>query len=201
MRGARALVWVAVTAALAACWQPLNSSLYRDRLRVTEMQRVAVLPLENLTADTYASDVVTGLLTNSLYATGRFRILEKNEALRKLKAADVALPTAIDAATAQKIGRELGVDGVFVGTITEYTYLFYPEDAVVGLSVSLIDTETGLTVWTGLFNDRNRGLLQGNDDPITGLAESGIAKLVSQLAPAPGTVAGDMHQATGFSGE
>lgn len=201
MRGVRALIWVVVVSALTGCWQPLNSSVYRDRLRVAEMGRVAVLPLENLTPDSYASDVVTGLLTTSLYSTGRFRIMEKNEALRKLKEARLTLPTAIDAATAQKLGRALGVDGVFVGTITEYSYLFYPEDAVVGLSVSLIDSETGLVVWSGLFNDRNRGLLQGNDDPITGLAESGIQKLVSQLAPPPGTVAGGVDLATGFSGE
>ena len=201
MRGIRALVWVTITSALAACWQPLNTSLFHNRLRVTEMHRVAVLPLENLTADNYASDVVTGLFSTALYGTVRFSIVEKSEALRKLKAAGVAIPPVIDSAAAQRIGRALQVDGVFTGTITEYTYLFYPEDAVVGLSVSLIDTETGVVVWNGLFNDRNRGLLQGNDDPITGLAQSGVKKLVSQLSPPPGTVSPDSEQASGQSAQ
>lgn len=167
----------------AGCAAPLANSTFQNRMRAAQIRSVAVLPLENLTSDTYAPDVVAGLLGSALYGSRRFLVIEKNEAVRKLTAAKVKLPSTIDARAAVQAGRSLSVDGVIIGTVTEYAYLFYPEDAVFGVRLDLVDVETQQVVWTGFYNHRNQGLLQGDDEPITGLVKEGLQTLVSQLAP------------------
>lgn len=165
------------------CAGPLANSTFQNRVRAAQVRSVAVLPLENLTADTYAPDVVAGLLGSALYGSRRFLVIEKNEAVRKLTEAKVKLPPTVDTRAAVEAGRSLRVDGVIIGTVTEYTYLFYPEDAVFGVRLDLVDVETGGIVWTGFYNHRNQGLLQGDDEPITGLVKEGLQTLVLQLAP------------------
>ena len=149
------------------------------------MRNVTVLPFENLSDYQNASDIVADMFSTALYSTQRFSVMERAESARRLKLAKVELPEVIDRATALKIGRALHQEGVFYGTITEYGYLFYPDDAVVGLRIHLLDVQSGQIVWTGIFNDQNRGLLQGNDEPISGLAQAGTLQLVRQIVPPP----------------
>lgn len=177
--------WTVVAGLFGGCAAPLANSVWQNRLRAAQIRSVAVLPLENLTADGYAADVVAGQLSSALYGSGRFLVIEKNEALRKLEAAKVGLPAVIDARAAVEAGRALQVDGVMIGTVTEYAYLFYPEDAVFGVRLDLVDVESGAVVWTGFYSHRNQGLLQGDDEPITGLVKEGLRTLVAQLSPPP----------------
>lgn len=169
----------------SGCAAPLANSTFTNRVRAAQVRSVAVLPLENLTSDNYAPDVVAGLLGSALYGSRRFLVIEKNEAIRKLADAKVTLPKTIDTSAAVAAGKVLQVDGVIIGTVTEYAYLFYPEDAVFGVRLDLIDVETQQIVWTGFYNHRNQGLLQGDDEPITGLVKEGLQTLVLQLAPPP----------------
>jgi TolB-like protein len=161
----------------------LSQANFQDRLRLSQMTTLAVLPFESLSNADGASDIVTDSFATALYGARRFNIMERAETLRRTSEAGITLPPVVDRSTALKVARALGVDGVFIGTVTEYQYLFYPEDAVVGIKVELLDVETGQVVWTGVFNDRHYGLIQGSDEPITSLAQSGAAQLVNLLSP------------------
>lgn len=148
------------------------------------MSNVAVLPFESLSSQSGASEIATDIFGTALYGAKRFSsIMERSETVRRAKGAGIALAPIIDRATALQVGRALKVDGVFFGTVTEYQYLFYPEDAVFGLRVELLDVESGQVVWSGLFNDRHYGIIQGSDEPITTLVQDGAAQLVSLLIP------------------
>lgn len=161
----------------------LAQAHFQDRLRAAQITTVAVLPFENLAASAGATEIVTDAFATALYGAKRFSIMERAETVRRARAAGIQLPNVIDRSTALKVARALKVDGIFIGTVTEYQYLFYPEDAVVGIKVELLDVETGQVVWGGIFNDRHYGLIQGSDEPITNLVQNGSSQLVHLLSP------------------
>jgi hypothetical protein len=179
------LLFVALSSTTAGCAAATSNVLWYDKTRVLTMRTVAVLPLENLTDNNDAAEVVTNQFTTALYGEKKYRILEKNEVVRRLKAAKVEIPAVIDRRTAHKLGEALHVDGVFFGSVTEFGYLFYPEDAVIGMRLFLVDVNTGNVVWSALCNHKNKGVFDGTYDSLTELGQEASAHVVLQLQPAP----------------
>ena len=111
--------------------------------------KVAVLPFENVTDDRAAAEKVQKIFYLELLATDAFEVAEPGEVTKLLKGAPAG--TDIMArADYQTIGKKLGVDGLFVGTVVDYTES--RSGAVpapdVTLQLRLIETTSGTTVWS-----------------------------------------------------
>ena len=172
-------------ASVSACARNAQRVTDVDRVRVAGLSRVAVLPLENLTEDPLATTVIAEMLSDSLYMTGRFSVMQHTEMVRRLADQNRAMPTAIDRLTAIEVGRSLGVDGIFFGTVLEYGYLFFPEQAVVGVQLRLVDTETGSIIWSGMANRSSEDVPFERGRPLNAVAERAIQDLAAHFSPQP----------------
>ena len=111
---------------------------------------VAVMPFQ-------AETELIGRATSDLFVTeilraGRYELVERGQLSRVLNEAEVAL-SGISESEAVALGNMLGADGVIIGTVDEYGAIAqrgrnYP---VVGLSVRLIDCESGRVMWSTSF--------------------------------------------------
>jgi serine/threonine protein kinase/Tfp pilus assembly protein PilF len=150
-----------VAAALAA----LALAAWAFLPRRAAFDSVAVLPFANATGDPgmeYLSDGLTVSLINKLTDLRRLRVKSRSAVFRyKDRAGDPLLA-----------GRELGVRGVVVGTVSRRG-----EQLVV--AAELVETATGDQVWGEQFSRRAADLFALEDDVARGLAE----RLALRLTP------------------
>ena len=111
---------------------------------------VCVLPFENLSKDTDADIKVREIFVTELFIAHMFRdivdIVEANAALMSLR---IRKPNSLDKETIRALGERLGADYLILGVVTEYSYGKGKESgAEVGLSVRMIEVETGNILWT-----------------------------------------------------
>jgi len=165
---------------LAACASQSAPSMYvHPNADLTLYPRVAVLPLTNLTTDRFAGDRVREILVVELAALDIFEVAENgsvNRTLRTLKVTDVE---ELDPPTIAAIGKELGVQGLFLGTVMDFRErragnLAAPE---IALSLRLVDVESGVVVWAG--NDARAGLSLGTR--LFGVGEQTATSVVREL--------------------
>jgi len=119
------------------------------------VERVAVLPFENLSGDRQAGVRTTRLLITELLATGAVDVVEPGD----VQAALAKIPGGGNPPTNQeviKLGQTLGVQAIIRGSVTESQVLrsgnvTYP---VVTLDIHMIETETGQSVWAGTHTEK-----------------------------------------------
>ena len=150
-------------------------------------ERVAVLPLENMTTERFAADRVRELLVVELSSKALFEVVESGEVNRVLRAKNLASATDLGPELILQIGTELKAQALLTGSVIEFREqrvgtLNAPEVALVlelldvetGLVIwSVTDARTGLGVWTRLFG-------VGQDDQTTA-ARRLIRELLSTL--------------------
>lgn len=151
----------------AACRGPQVA--FSPRYDFAQLKRVAVARFDG-PGGTAAAD----LFAHSLLETGA-EIVERGRLEALLREQRLSAVGALDPETVTEVGRLLGVDGLFLGSVTKYTparsYLVYSDarhgsedlrsvptssphvsmltsSAVVGMTARLVDVETGAVVWS-----------------------------------------------------
>ncbi|MCA9729236.1 MAG: CsgG/HfaB family protein [Candidatus Eisenbacteria bacterium] len=123
------------------------------------LERVAVVPLENLTADQGAAFRATRMLITEILATDAFEVVEPGETARVL--AEVGMVRAGELTQEQltRIGKELGVQGIFLGSVDESNTVRSGSSTVnvVTMTLRLVETDTGATVWSATHTEGGRG--------------------------------------------
>ncbi len=117
------------------------------------IKNVAVLPFNNFSGDRYAGEKVRSALTVDLMSRGVFEITEKGEVSKVLalvlRSSGGTEGTVVDAdkETLKLIGERLGVQAVVLGSVYEFGKS-HQGGAVVSISVRMIDTSSGIVLWT-----------------------------------------------------
>jgi TolB-like protein len=116
------------------------------------VQRVAVLPFENESADRQAGTRATRLAITELLATGAVDVVEPGEvqaALVKVAGAVPGRPVSPSTEQVVALGKALGVQGLLLGSVTQSENLRSGTVPipVVTIDMHLVETETGATVW------------------------------------------------------
>lgn len=121
-------------------------------------ERVAVLPLENLTTERFASDRVRELLVVELSSKGLFEVVESGEVNRVMRTKNLLGAAEIGPELIKQLGEELKVQALLTGTVIEFreqrTGTLNTPD--IALSLKLLDVETGLVIWS--VTDARTGL-------------------------------------------
>jgi len=123
------------------------------------VEKVAVLPFENLSTDQGASARVTHLFITELLATDAFDIVEPGEVLSATGRMNVTRFDLLSEEQAKQLGQALGVQGIILGTVNESTgaRAAANEGTVVTLDVRMIETESAQTVWSATHTEGSRG--------------------------------------------
>lgn len=100
---------------------------------------------------------VSDLFVTELMRMGRYQLVERTQLANVLSEAEIALSGLSDA-RAVELGNMLGADGVVIGTVDEFTTVAHRGKtySVVGISVRLIDCESGRVMWTATLAEKSR---------------------------------------------
>ena len=150
------------------------------------IKSVAVLPFENMTKFPEAGKIVPDLLATELYISGRFKVMERTEAVAICAEEGIRIPEAMDAGYARTLGKKLGVDGVFIGSVSEYWYRIYREDdeevePAVGINARLISVETGDVLWSASVTRSSYDLFMTQKDPLNRVAQLSVMEMLDTL--------------------
>lgn len=145
---------------VAACAsQKVEPTVYvHPNADLSVYERVAILPLENLTSERFAADRVRELLTVELSSRNLFEVVESGEVNRVLRTKNLASAADIGPEAIQGIGKDLEAQALLTGSVIEFREqrtgtLNMPD---IALSLKLLDVESGLVIWS--VTDARTGL-------------------------------------------
>ena len=172
----------------SGCGHTLERDYVESEDTIENIKTVAVMPFENLTKFPDAGEIVSELFTTELYQSTHFKILDRNQAKRVMREKKITPPQIIDRRFAQKIGKILEVDGVFIGSVSEYWYRLEKkkrrqagEEPAVGVNARLIDVESGEVVWASSHSRSSHDALTADRDHINRVAQIVVSNMVDSL--------------------
>lgn len=150
------------------------------------IERVAVLPLEDLAGDRQAGVRATRILITEILAAGAVDVVEPGE-VQAVVDRVVRGRSAPSQKEVVELGRELGVQAVMVGSVTQSEVLRSGAVSVpvVTLDLHLLETETGATVWAATHTERGSGAaakwLGTGAEPISATTRKCVQKALRSL--------------------
>jgi len=145
--------------AFAGCGGPGKTVFLHPEYNFSFVERVAVVPFENLTNDQGAGARVSRLYVTELLATDAFDVVEPGEVAKALQAIGVVRTADLTQEQTKQLGQALKVQAVFLGSVNESSTRTSGSQAVsyVTLTTRLVETETGITVWSATTTAGGRG--------------------------------------------
>lgn len=148
-RKRRHLVAVLLAAAVAMTSARCGSTQTRylhPNADLAAIQRVAVMPFDTLAQDETSAEKVQKVFYLELLALEVFDVAEPGQVRKSVR----SKPEELSTDDFQRIGKELGVDALFLGTVVDFTDsrsggTSGPE---VALQLRLVETATGATIWS-----------------------------------------------------
>lgn len=147
------------TMAMLSCSSNLATTEFTNpRFDFGFVERVAVLPLEDLADDRQAGVRATRVLITELLASGAVDVVEPGE-VQAVLARVVRGRGAPSKSEILELGRELGVQAIMTGSVTQSEVLRSGTVSVpvVTLDLHLLETETGAPVWAVTHTERGSG--------------------------------------------
>ena len=162
------------------------TQFYHPEFDFSYVEKVAVLPLENLSSDRQAGTRATRLLITELLASGAVDVVEPGEvtATRERVAPGRSAPTTegmID------LGAALGVQAIVLGSVNQSEIMRSGtvSNPVVTLDLHMVETETGTTVWAATHTEKGSSLgsklLGTGGEPISETTRRCVHRLVESL--------------------
>jgi TolB-like protein len=123
------------------------------------LERVAVIPFENLSNDQGAGARITQILLTELLAAKAFEVVEPGEVSSVLEKHSLVRTSALTEDQIISIGKDLRSQGLILGSVMESTSLRTGGSSsnAVTLVVRIVETETGATVWSATHSETGRG--------------------------------------------
>lgn len=152
-----------------------------------QIQRIAVLPFQNLSPVSQAGERVRDVFMGSLQATGSVYVLPPGEVARGLSRAKILAATQPTPEEAVALGREAKVDVIITGTVREYGEVRSGNATAnaVSVSIEMIETQSGKVVFStsstaGGISAADR-LLGGRGEPMNVVTEKAIRQLIDAM--------------------
>lgn len=148
------LIGLAGVLALSSCATVAPTKFINPEYDFSFLERVAVLPLEDLSQEQQAGVRASRLLITELLASGAVDVVEPGEVSAALVSAGVAnsQPTTEQVIA---IGKQLGVQAIVTGAVTQAENqrrgaALVP---VVTIDLHMVETETGQAVWAATHTE------------------------------------------------
>lgn len=146
-------------AVLAGCAGIRPTVFLHPQYSFNYLERVAVIPFENLSKDQGAAIRVTRLFTVELWVAEAFDVVEPGEVTRVLDNLSMVRTADLTQEQIIEIGKELNVQGIFLGSVNEFSGSRGSASSsnTVTLVVRLVETDKGETVWSSTHTEQGRG--------------------------------------------
>ena len=171
-----------------ACTPTVTGSVYRDpNMDFGASPTVAVLPFQNLSRESTASDRVRDVFINGLLSTGAVYVLPVGEVARGAARAEMQAPTTPSPEEVVKLAANLKAQAIIAGVVREYGEIRSGSSAsaVISISVQMLEGQTGKTVWTATSTkggiDIWDRLFGGGGRPMNDVTRSAVDDVISKL--------------------
>ena len=159
---------------------------------ISSFERIAILPLENLSPERFAGQRVREVLAVELAAMGLFEVIDAGQVNSALARRSLVDMTMLEPALLSDLAAELDVQGILMGSVlelgTQRTSTFQAPE--VSLSLRLIEAQSGIVAWS--VTDARRGLAM--ETRLFGVGEKTQTEVVRELVR---TLMTDLYQAAG----
>lgn len=135
---------------LPACASTSTTQYIHPNMDLGAIQKVAVLPFDNLTQERTAGDKVQKVFMTELLSLSAFEVVEPGAVLKALKAERAESSEALGPAELKRIGEAVKADALFLGAVVDFAdnragSTPAPE---VTIQLRLVETQSGVTVWS-----------------------------------------------------
>lgn len=130
-------------------WSPRHPDYTNETMDFGAVRSVAVLPFKNLSSDDQAGERVRDAFMGMLLATEAIYVLPPGEVERGINRVSIRIPQTPTMEEVTKLKGVLEVDAVITGVLREYGTVRSgsAEANMVSLSLQMLETQTGSTVW------------------------------------------------------
>lgn len=137
-----------------------SEEFIRPGINFKKYRRIAVLPLADYPSFPGSGIQVADIISMSLLGSD-FSVIDRSQTQHILAEQDLGMTGVIDELTAPKVGKLLGVQAILTGSINEWQSTrtniqmvqgaapAYMDISAAGITLKLIDCETGEVVWAG----------------------------------------------------
>ena len=119
-----------------------RTSFDRPQLQQENIQRVAVFSFESTYIDMQAGSHISRLFELNLQQSGMYKIVERAEIEKVLRERGVPLSPAEPPLSIRQLGDLLKVDGVVLGSVSQYNRFN------LGFTARLVSVKSGLVLWS-----------------------------------------------------
>ncbi len=178
--GVKLLSLIVVMLLSCSCSRTYQRNYLTSTPQLNAIRRIAIMPFENLTSHQSAGKIISDLLATEFYLSRKFSVIERNEVQRTLEQRNIHLPQQVDPALAQRLGKIMGVEGVIIGSVSEYRdrdspYEFDVEEPIVGVNARLVSVASGAVLWASSYGRSSQR------DPLNLTAQTVVQKMTSSL--------------------
>ena len=184
----RAAVSAAAILLIAGGCSGMGSTVFVHRdYNFNFVEKVAVVPFENLSNDQGASARITHLFITELLAADAFDIVEPGEVLVAISKLSLTRTDMLSEEQAKQLGKELGVQGLILGAVNESSGLRSAgnNETVVTLDVRMVETESAQTVWSATQTEGSKGFFSSlfgtSDKSQSEVARKCVRKVIKTL--------------------
>ncbi len=134
----------------AACASSTTTKYVHPNMDLGAIKRVAVLPFETLVPDRSAGEKVQKIFLTELLALDAFDVVEPGQVAKVLKAERIDSMESLGPADLKRIADALKAQGLFLGTVVDYTESrsgATPSPEVT-IQLRLVEAQSGVTVWS-----------------------------------------------------
>ena len=114
------------------------------------IQKIAVLPLENLTQDQQAGERVRKIVVSEILAAGELDVVEPAQVNQALSQQQIQSISGISAKQIAELGKSLGVQAFVIGSVDNYERVNVGGGtfAEVAITLRALDAATGTVIWS-----------------------------------------------------
>ena len=113
-------------------------------------KKVAVMPLDNMTSEKYAGDIVRQVVISEILASGLLDAVVPGEVMNAVNELGIKTITSLNATQIKLLGDALGVEAVIMGSVEEYGMVKAGSASAPQVTITLMmaDSGTGSIVWS-----------------------------------------------------
>lgn len=181
--GALALVVVL----LAGCGGMGATTFVHPDYNFAYVERVAVIPFENLSDDRGAAARMSRYFVTELLDARVFDVVEPGEVAQGMVAIGSLRVAELPPEQFVELGRTFQAQALFLGSVTESAVVRTgaSSENVVTLDVRLVETETGAVIWSTTVTETGRGfwsrLFGTSGDSMGEVSRKAVSKAISEL--------------------
>ncbi|NOZ68327.1 MAG: hypothetical protein GXP46_03590 [Deferribacteres bacterium] len=142
---------VIILLSVAGCYRKSAPVYYmREDVDFSFIKKVAVMPLQNLTDERYADEIVRQTVISELLASGLVDVTIPGEVTAALEKLNIKSAASLNPDQIKQIGKLLNVQALILGSVQQYGEVKFGSVTAPEVTITLMmaDVNTGTILWS-----------------------------------------------------